>query len=142
MEKLRILLGTRNQAKASLLREVLSPLPVEILSLRELGIEIDVAEDGQSAMENARKKARAYLAASNLPTLAVDAGLHIARLAAERQPGVYVKRIHRTGREVTDREVLAHYVRELDRVGDILEMTSVPVSEEERYKSPLDSYLR
>lgn len=99
------------------LREVLCRLPIEILSPRDLGIEIDVAEDGRSPEENARKKARAYLAASNLPTLAIDAGLHIACLEPERQPGVYVKRIHRTGREVSDREVLAHYVRELDRVG-------------------------
>jgi 8-oxo-dGTP diphosphatase len=92
-------------------------LPIELFSPKDLDIEIDVAEDGRSPQENACKKARAYWAASNLPTLAVDAGLTIARLDQERQPGVYVKRIHRTGQEVTDREVLAHYVRELDRVG-------------------------
>lgn len=117
MTKPRILLGTRNEAKVSLLREVLSPLPVEILSLRDLGIEIDVLEDGRTPEENAHKKARTYLTASSLPTLAIDGGLHIARFAAEKQPGVCVKRIHRTRRAVTDREILAHYVRELDRVG-------------------------
>jgi 8-oxo-dGTP diphosphatase len=92
-------------------------LPAEIVSLRELGIEIDVVEDGRTPEENARKKARAYSTASNLPTLAVDGGLHIARFAAEKQPGVHVKRIHRTGRAIVDREILAHYARELDRVG-------------------------
>jgi inosine/xanthosine triphosphate pyrophosphatase family protein len=99
------------------LREILSPLPVEIVSLRDLGIEIDVVEDGRTPEENARKKARSYWTASSLPTLAVDGGLYIARFTAEKQPGVFVKRIHRMGRTITDREIFAHYVRELDRVG-------------------------
>jgi 8-oxo-dGTP diphosphatase len=117
VEKLRILLGTGNQAKTDLLREVLSPLPVKILSLRDLDIEIDVAEEGQTPEENARIKAETYWAASSLPTLAVDGGLYIARFPPEKQPGVYVKRIHGADQEVADREILAHYARELDRVG-------------------------
>ena len=117
MTKLQILLGTGNQAKTDLLREVLSPLPVEVLSLRDLGIETDVAEEGQTPEENAHIKAEMYWAASNLPTLAVDSGLYIAHFPPEKQPGVYVKRIHGADQEVADSEILAHYTRELDRVG-------------------------
>jgi len=115
--KKRILLGTANPAKISRFRAYLATLPIEILSPGDLGISTDVEEDGETPQENAEIKARAYLAKSNIPTLAVDAGLTIEGFPNEKQPGVFVRRIRGTGEAVSDEEILAYYARELDRIG-------------------------
>lgn len=112
-----ILLGTRNQAKINIVRAALASLPIEVLTLSELHIEIEVIEDGQSAEENAEKKARAYLAASGLPTLAIDGALRVYKFPEEMQPGVFIRRICSADGEATDKDVLNHYIEELDKVG-------------------------
>jgi XTP/dITP diphosphohydrolase len=116
MEK-QLLLGTTNQAKVRIVRVSLKSLPVEILCLEDLAIDVDVAEDGRTPQENAEKKARAYYSAAGIPTLAIDAGLHVAGFPDERQPGVYVHRIRGVEREVTDEEVLGRYADALEQVG-------------------------
>jgi len=113
----RILFGTANQAKIDHIRAFLRTLPVEILTPRDLNINLVVREDGKSPEENAEKKAKAYFAESNIPTLAIDAGLYIEKFTDEKQPGVFVRRVHGLERDATDEEILDHYVRELDRVG-------------------------
>ena len=113
----RILLGTANQAKISRFRAYLATLPIEILSPGDLGISTEVEEDGSTPQENAEIKARAYLAESNVPALAVDAGLTIEGFPSEKQPGVFVRRIRGTGEAVPDEEILEYYARELDRIG-------------------------
>ena len=115
--KKQILLGTKNQVKINIIQADLESLPVEVLTLGDLNININVREDGQSTEENAEKKARAYFAASNIPTLSIDGGLRVEPFPEEKQPGVFVRRIHGMGREATDEEVLDYYVGELDRVG-------------------------
>lgn len=113
----RLLLGTTNPEKLAIFRDILTPLGVDLLNLRDLKITITVEEDGDSTEANARKKAQAYCAASGLPTLAMDAGLSIAGFPADKQPGVWVRRIHGLGREVSDQEALDYYVRELKKIG-------------------------
>ena len=56
--KKRVLLGTTNQAKTNIIREAVQSLPLDILSLSDLNIDIEVTEDGDSPEENAEKKAR------------------------------------------------------------------------------------
>lgn len=115
--KKQVLFGTTNQEKLDLFRQLLEPLPVEILSPGDLNIHIDVKEDGKSPEENAEKKARAYFAASNMPTLAIDAGLHIQKFPDEKQPGVYVRRIYGNDQDIPDKVVLDYYTGELEKVG-------------------------
>lgn len=113
----RLLLGTTNPEKLAIFRNILSLLDIEVLSLRDLHIAVTVEEDGSSTEANARKKAKAYCDASGLPTLAIDAGLFIERFPVEKQPGVWVRRIHGRGREVSDQEALDYYVCELKKIG-------------------------
>lgn len=115
MIRKRLVLGTTNPEKVLILRAALAPLAVETPSLADLGIALHVPEDGASLEENAEKKARAYAAASGLPVLAVDGGLHIDGLPEDRQPGMFVRRI--SGPQATDQEVLEHYAQELARLG-------------------------
>jgi inosine/xanthosine triphosphate pyrophosphatase family protein len=112
-----ILLGTKNQARISIVKAALDPLPVELLTLKSLNITLDVKEDGRSTKENAEKKARAYFAACHIPTLSIDGSLHIERFPEDKQPGLFVRRIYGFEREVTDAELLAYYVAELNKVG-------------------------
>jgi 8-oxo-dGTP diphosphatase len=115
--KKRLFLGTRNQAKVDLFQSLVTSLPIEFVSLSDLGIDLDVREDGRSPEENALKKARAYYVASRMPTLAIDGGLSVARFPPHKQPGVYVRRIHGGERHVSDRDIRDYYARELERVG-------------------------
>lgn len=112
----RLLLGTTNPEKMLIFRSALASLPIEVLSLADLGIDIDVEEDGPSPEENAQKKASAYSGASGLPVLAVDGGLRIEELPEDKQPGVNVRRIPGVGR-ATDEEVLSYYQGELAKIG-------------------------
>lgn len=70
---------------------ILSDLGMEILSMKEAGIDVDIVEDGTTFEENAMIKARAI--ARLLPddiVLADDSGLEIDYL--NREPGIYSAR--------------------------------------------------
>ncbi|MBX3010043.1 MAG: hypothetical protein KF832_01005 [Caldilineaceae bacterium] len=113
----RLLFGTTNPTRLQHLRALLKPLPLELVSLADLGLALRVVEDGTTPTENALIKANAYFAATQLPTLAVDVGLTIAALPTAQQPGVFVRRLQRTDEEANDTELLAHYRAVLAAVG-------------------------
>ncbi len=116
--QLRLLFGTTNRGKVAILKAFLETLPVEMISLSDLAIDFPlVEEDGQSPEENAEKKVRAYYSAARMPTFAIDAALAVEGFPPEKQPGVYVRRIHRSNHEVSDQEMLDYYIRELNQVG-------------------------
>ncbi len=72
------------------IREILSDLDVEVLSMKEAGIKLDIVEDGKTFEENAIIKARAVCEASGEIALADDSGLEIDYL--NKEPGVYSAR--------------------------------------------------
>ncbi|SCN22427.1 Non-canonical purine NTP pyrophosphatase [Clostridium sp. N3C] len=94
----KLLVASNNQHKIKEIKEILRDIPVEILGLKEAGIDIDVEENGNTFMENAYIKAKAiydlldnkedYLVMSDDSGLAVDAlngapGVYSARFAGE-----------------------------------------------------------
>lgn len=88
MEKL--IFATGNEGKMREIREILSDLGVEILSLKEAGIHADIVEDGKSFEENAIIKAKAICDLTHEVVLADDSGLEIDYLNGE--PGIYSAR--------------------------------------------------
>ncbi len=60
----RIIFATGNKDKMREIREIMGDMDVEILSMKEAGIAVDVDENGQSFEENALIKARAVAAAA------------------------------------------------------------------------------
>mgnify|MGYP004534598279 CR=1 FL=1 len=84
MEK--IVFATKNEGKMVELRKILADLPVQVVSEKEAGLDVDVVEDGATFEENALKKARAVMEQSGRLTLADDSGLEIDYL--DKQPGV------------------------------------------------------
>ena len=63
---------------------------VEVLSLKDAGIDIDVVEDGETFIDNALIKARAIMKETGKLTLADDSGLVVDFLNGE--PGIYSAR--------------------------------------------------
>ena len=112
---MQILVGTRNPAKFDRYNTILQHIPaLEVCSLNEIQLELTVEEDGMTAGENARKKARAYADAAHMPTLSVDEALYFPELPEGEQPGVYVRRY--AGKEATDEEMLALYVEKVKQI--------------------------
>ncbi len=97
---MRLLIATHNRGKLIEYQELFAGLPLDLVTLDEVGIREDVEENGRSFAENARIKALAYAKQSRLLTLADDSGLEVDALNGE--PGVYSKRY--AGENVTDAE--------------------------------------
>ena len=88
MEKL--IFATGNEGKMREIREILSDLGVEILSLKQAGIHAGIVEDGKSFEENAVIKAKTICELTHEVVLADDSGLEIDYLNGE--PGIYSAR--------------------------------------------------
>lgn len=87
----RIIFATGNENKMKEIRMILADVGMEILSMREAGIAVDVEENGTTFEENALLKAKAIAAlAPNDLVLADDSGLEIDCL--NKEPGVYSAR--------------------------------------------------
>jgi len=84
--KPRLLIATTNPGKQREYRVLLREAPAEIVFPDELGIALEVEEDGATFHENAAKKAAALARASGLLSLADDSGLEVEALGGE--PGV------------------------------------------------------
>jgi XTP/dITP diphosphohydrolase len=84
----RLLLASANQGKLRELRTILDGLPVELVGLAEAGLgdPPEVEETGDTFLENALLKARAYAAWSGLAAVADDSGLEVDALGGA--PGV------------------------------------------------------
>lgn len=86
----RIIFATQNAHKMIEIKQILSDLPYEVVSMGEAGIDIDVIEDGSSFEENAAKKAREIMEVTGEIVLADDSGLEIDYL--NKEPGIYSAR--------------------------------------------------
>jgi XTP/dITP diphosphohydrolase len=88
--KQQLLLATNNLHKGEEIKTILSSIPIEILTLKDIGTEIEVIEDCNTLEENALKKAREIFTITQIPSLADDTGLEV--FALNNAPGVYSAR--------------------------------------------------
>ena len=72
------------------IRMILEDLPVQVLSLKEAGINSDIVEDGETFEENALIKARTIHDLTGELVLADDSGLEVDYM--NKAPGVYSAR--------------------------------------------------
>jgi XTP/dITP diphosphohydrolase len=105
----KLLIATHNPGKLREYRQLLNNLPLEVASLRELGIEQDVEETGATFVDNARLKAKTYAAWTGLWTWADDSGLEVDAL--DKRPGVYSARYGGPG--LTDEDRYRYVLQEL-----------------------------
>ncbi len=86
----KLLIATNNQGKIKELHELLDELEIELITPSQIGLNLDVLEDGATYAENATKKALAFAQASGLISLADDSGLEVDALNGE--PGLFSAR--------------------------------------------------
>ena len=86
----RIIIATSNEGKMKEFRRLLAHKNVEILSMHEAGIDIDIDENGTTFEENAAIKAKAVCDVAHTLCLSDDSGLVIDYLNGE--PGIYSAR--------------------------------------------------
>jgi XTP/dITP diphosphohydrolase len=85
-----LLIATNNQGKVLEIRSILRDLTIELLSPADLGMRLQVLEDGRSYADNARKKALTFANASDMVALADDSGLEVNVL--DGAPGLHSAR--------------------------------------------------
>ncbi len=86
----KIVLATNNKNKLREVREILTPLGIEVLSQQEAGTSVNPEENGTTFAANAEIKGRAVYAEVKLPVIADDSGLCVDAL--DGAPGVYSAR--------------------------------------------------
>ena len=84
----KILIATNNQGKLKEIKEMLKDY--EIISLKDIGCNIEVEEDQDTFEGNSKKKAKEIFEITNIPCIADDSGLCID--AFDGWPGVYTAR--------------------------------------------------
>lgn len=87
---MKLAIATNNAHKLQEIRAILNGQFDELLSLKDLGIDVDVEETGTTLEENALLKARTIQEICHIPTLADDTGLMVDALNGA--PGVYSAR--------------------------------------------------
>lgn len=88
--KERLIFATGNEGKMREIRVILADLGMEILSMKEAGVSLDILEDGKTFRENAQIKAYAVWKETGGIVLADDSGLVVDHLGGE--PGIYSAR--------------------------------------------------
>ncbi len=87
---MRLLIASSNKGKLAEIMALLQDIPLDAVLPSDVGIQMEVEEDGTTYAENSRKKALAYCHASGLVTLADDSGLEVDALGG--QPGLHSAR--------------------------------------------------
>ena len=87
---MKIIFATGNQGKLREVRAIVADLGIEVESMKDAGIDVDIVEDGKTFEENALIKARTVCKACGEVTMSDDSGLEIDALGGE--PGIYSAR--------------------------------------------------
>lgn len=105
---MQVLIGTTNPAKVKRFAEFLPDCGIEFLTLKDLGIAAEPAEQGSTPEENARIKAEFYGRFCDR-VICNDSGLYFDGLSPEdpRQPGLNIRTPG--GQRLNDDEMIGHY---------------------------------
>ena len=87
---MRIIFATQNNGKAQEVKNLFASSNYEIVSLADLGNDIDIEETGETLYENALIKAKTIYDIYKIPVIADDSGLMIDQLNG--RPGVFSAR--------------------------------------------------
>lgn len=102
-----VLFATTNPAKIKSYKEKLEEHGIKVLTLKDLGLNIDVEETGKTAIENACIKAKTYGKLAKKITIGIDTNLFFENVPENKQPGTHVRRVN--GRTLTDEEMIEYY---------------------------------
>lgn len=109
-----IVAATNNIGKAREFAEILKDLGISVVTMKDLGIEIEIPETGKTFSENAMIKAKAVSKLCNLPVISDDSGLCVNALGGA--PGLYSARF--AGEGATDSELRAKLLKAMEGESD------------------------
>jgi XTP/dITP diphosphohydrolase len=111
-ERSLLLIATNNRGKIEELQALLKGTGVELITPAQMGLDLDVVEDGHTYAENAAKKAVAFAQTSGRIALADDSGLEVQALDGE--PGLYSARYgSQDGQKLSDKDRRAYLIQHL-----------------------------
>ncbi len=116
-----LLFATGNPSKIKRFSNKLEKNGIKIVSPKDIGIEIEIEENGKNAIENALIKARSYAKVTNLPVMAMDDNLYLENVPKEKQPGMYVRRVN--GKRLSDNEMIEYYSKLAREYGEYGKLT-------------------
>ena len=87
---MKVVLASKNQHKLVEIKQITDKFDMELVLQSELGVDIDVEENGTTFEENSFIKAESVMKATGLPALADDSGICVDALNGE--PGIYSAR--------------------------------------------------
>lgn len=87
---MKLVLASKNPHKLAEISKITEKFGFELVLQSELGVDIDVEENGTTFEENSLIKAKAVMEATGLPALADDSGIAVEALNGE--PGIYSAR--------------------------------------------------
>lgn len=100
----RLIIATNNQGKVREIKAILEGFYDEILSLKDVGIDVEVVEDGETFHKNAAKKAVEISRMVEGDVLADDSGLCVDALGGA--PGIHSARFSDGGDEGNNAKLL------------------------------------
>lgn len=102
----KIILASNNKGKIKEVRQMLGDMQVELLTMKEAGVDMDIDENGATFEENALIKARAVMERTGCLTIADDSGLEVDYL--NKEPGVYSARYmgHDTSYDIKNQSII------------------------------------
>ena len=103
----KLLIATTNPGKLREYKEFLADLPVQLVSLSDVGIIDDIEETGKTYKENSQTKALFYARKSGFPAISDDGGIEIKAL--NNEPGIKSRRW--LGYEATDEDLVNHMMK-------------------------------
>lgn len=112
---MKVLIATKNKGKIEKYSTMLKNLNIDYCTLEDIGLDIDVNENGNNTTENAIIKAKVYYEKVKSPVLVDDSGLIIDKLPKEKQPGAFVRR--HNGKILADEEIIELYSKEIEKIG-------------------------
>ena len=112
---MKYLFATTNKAKIKRYAKRLIEEGIDIVTLDDLNIDVNIDENGKNPTENAIIKATAYNRISNITTIAMDDGLFLYNVPEKIQPGTHVRRVN--GKRLNDKEMIEHYIDLVNKYG-------------------------
>lgn len=112
---MKVVFATGNQSKVERFRDGLLEKGIELLSLKDIDLDLDVLENGSTAIENALIKARACFEKTHIPSIGMDDTLYMEGVLEDLQPGLFVRRVD--GKSLTDEEMIEHYSNLVKKYG-------------------------
>lgn len=109
---MKIIAATNNSGKLKEIRSILVSEGIEVISLKDAGVDIDPEETGVTFEENALIKARAVVQATGMPAISDDSGLCVDIL--DGAPGIYSARY--AGENATDAQRIGKLLEEMKDV--------------------------